>query len=178
MGLEMIKLKDILNEKSGDFYYYPLKNKHGEAKLFSRQNKPFGFYLEVKPKTRKEYTMDLPSAIKNFQKASRWFKANIGKRFLVPTNEATTKWSGLSLSQTQIPAVATRQRKDVEKLLKKLRIPIKPHEVKGAPQRTIYAMDKKHIMTFVKAMDNADMFWYIPMGGSSGPRSKIGKPIK
>ena len=93
-------------------------------------------------------------------------------------NEAETKWSGLSLSQTQIPAVATRQRKDVEKLLKKLRIPIKPHEVKGAPQRTIYAMDKKHIMTFVKAMDKADMFWYIPMGGSSGPRSKIGKSIK
>ena len=93
-------------------------------------------------------------------------------------NEAETRWSGLSLSKTQIPAVATRHRKDVEKLLKKLRIPIKPHEVKGAPQRTIYAMDKKHIMTFVKAMDNADMFWYIPMGGSSGPRSKIGKPIK
>ena len=80
--------------------------------------------------------------------------------------EAETRWSGLSLSDTQIPAVATRQRKDVEKLLKKLRIPIKPHEMKGAPQRTIYAMDKAY------------MFWMIPMGGSSGPRSKIGKPIK
>ena len=31
-------------------------------------------------------------------------------------NEAETRWSGLSLSDTQIPAVATRQRKDVEKL--------------------------------------------------------------
>ena len=87
-------------------------------------------------------------------------------------NEATTKWSGLSLSDTQIPAVATRQRKDVEKLLKKLRIPIKPHEMKGAPQRTIYAMDKKHIMTFVKAMNKADMFWMIPF-----PKA-LGKPIK
>ena len=93
-------------------------------------------------------------------------------------NEAETRWSGLSLSKTQIPAVATRLRKKVEKVLQKLRIPIKPHEMKGAPQRTIYAMDKKHIMTFVKAMDKADMFWYIPMGGSEGPRSKIGKPIK
>jgi len=93
-------------------------------------------------------------------------------------NEATTKWSGLSLSKTQIPAVATKDRKKVEKLLNKLRIPIRPHEMKGAPQRTIYAMDKKHIMTFIKAMDNADMFWYIPMGGSSGPTSKIGNPIK
>ena len=93
-------------------------------------------------------------------------------------NDAESKWSGLSLSQTQIPAVATRQRKDVEKLLKKLRIPIKPHEMKNAPQRTIYAMDKKHIMTFVKAMDKADMFWMIPMGGSEGPKSRIGKPIK
>ena len=111
--------------------------------------------------------------------AQKKVKREINKlrKILMPT-EATTRWSGLSLSDTQIPAVATRQRKDVEKLLKKLRIPIKPHEVKGAPQRTIYAMDKKHIMTFVKAMDNADMFWYIPMGGSSGPRSKIGKPIK
>ena len=49
-------------------------------------------------------------------------------------NEAETKWSGLSLSQTQIPAVATRQRKDVEKLLKKLRIPIKPHEFNNNSQ--------------------------------------------
>ena len=85
---------------------------------------------------------------------------------------------GISLSQLQIPAVATKQRKKVEKLLKKLRIPIKPHEMKGTPKRTIYAMDKKHIMNFVSAMDKADMFWMIPMGGSSGPRSKIGKPIK
>ena len=101
MEVVMIKLKNILNEKSGDFYYYPLKNKHGEAKLFSRLNKPFGFYLEVKPKTRKEYTMDLPSAIKNFQKASRWFKANIGKRFLVSTkesvNEAIPKWPRINM---------------------------------------------------------------------------------
>ena len=111
--------------------------------------------------------------------AQKKVKREINKlrKILMPT-EATTRWSGLSLSDTQIPAVATRQRKDVEKLLKKLRIPIKPHEMKGAPQRTIYAMDKKHIMTFVKAMDKADMFWMIPMGGSSGPRSKIGKPIK
>ena len=87
-------------------------------------------------------------------------------------NEAETKWSGLSLSQTQIPAVATRQRKDVEKLLKKLRIPIKPHEMKGAPQRTIYAMDKKHIMTFVKAMNIVDMYWMIPF-----PKALV-KPIK
>ena len=111
--------------------------------------------------------------------AQKKVKREINKlrKILMPT-EATTRWSGLSLSDTQIPAVATRQRKDVEKLLKKLRIPIKPHQMKGAPQRTIYAMDKKHIMTFVKAMDKADMFWMIPMGGSSGPRSKIGKPIK
>ena len=111
--------------------------------------------------------------------AQKKVKREINKlrKILMPT-EATTRWSGLSLSDTQIPAVATRQRKEVEKLLKKLRIPIKPHEVKGAPQRTIYAMDKKHIMTFVKAMDNEDMFWFIPMGGSSGPKSKIGKPIK
>tara|TARA_Y100001963_G_scaffold132832_1_gene191845 strand:+ start:1325 stop:1624 length:300 start_codon:yes stop_codon:yes gene_type:complete len=87
-------------------------------------------------------------------------------------NEATTKWSGLSLSDTQIPAVATRQRKDVEKLLKKLRIPIKPHEFNNNSQRTIYAMDKKHIMTFVKAMNKADMFWMIPF-----PKA-LGKSIK
>ena len=92
--------------------------------------------------------------------------------------EAETRWSGLSLSKTQIPAVATKQRKQVEKVLQKLGIDIKPHEFKNNSQRTIYAMDKKHIMTFVKAMDKADMFWMIPMGGSSGPKSKIGKPIK
>ena len=85
---------------------------------------------------------------------------------------------GISLSDIQIPAVATKDRKKVQKLLKKLRIPIKPHEMKGAPQRTIYAMDKKHIMTFVNAMKKADMFWMIPMGGSEGPKSKIGKPLK
>ena len=84
----------------------------------------------------------------------------------------------ISLSKTQIPAVATKDRKKVEKLLNKLRIPIKPHEMKGAPQRTIYAMDKKHIMKFVNAMKKADMFWMIPMGGSSGSTSKIGNPIK
>ena len=86
--------------------------------------------------------------------------------------EAETKWSGLSQSKTQIPAVATRQRKQVEKVLQKLRIPIKPHEFKNNSQRTIYTMDKKHIMTFVKAMDKADMFWMIPF-----PKA-LGKPIK
>ena len=116
----MVKLKDLLNEKSGDFFYYPLKNKHGKAKLLSRQNKPFGFYLEVKPKTRKEYTMDLPSAIKNFQKASRWFKANIGKRFLVSTKESVkeaVKLRGKSkgtISHLGMPKAS----KGVEKLFK------------------------------------------------------------
>lgn len=90
---------------------------------------------------------------------------------LVPLQE-------ISLSQLQIPAVATKDRKKVQKLLKKLRIPIKPHEMKGAPKRTIYAMDKKYIMDFVSAMDKADMFYMIPVGGSSGPSSKIGKPLK
>ena len=85
---------------------------------------------------------------------------------------------GISLSDIQIPAVATKDRKKVQKLLKKLRIPIKPHEMKGAPKRTIYAMDKKYIMDFVSAMDKADMFYMIPVGGSSGPSSKIGKPLK
>jgi len=84
----------------------------------------------------------------------------------------------ISLSNTQIPAVATKDRKKVEKLLKKLRIPIKPHEMKGVSKRTIYVMDKKHIMNFISAMDKADMFWMIPMGGSSSSTSKIGNPIK
>ena len=77
----------------------------------------------------------------------------------------------ISLSNTQIPAVSTKQRKDVEKLLKKLRIPAKPHKFKNNSKRTIYAMDKKHIMTFVKAMDKADMFVMIPFPDS------LSKPI-
>ena len=77
----------------------------------------------------------------------------------------------ISLSDTQIPAVATRQRKEVEKLLKKLRIPAKPHQFKNNKKRTIYAMDKKHIMTFMSAMDKADMFVMIPF-----PKA-LGKPI-
>ena len=77
----------------------------------------------------------------------------------------------ISLSNTQIPAVATRQRKDVEKLLKKLRIPAKPHKFKNNKKRTIYAMDKKHIFTFMDAMDRADMFVMIPFPNA------LGKPI-
>ena len=77
----------------------------------------------------------------------------------------------ISLSNTQIPAVSTKQRRDVEKFLEKLRIPAKPHKFKNNPKRMIYAMDKKHIMTFMKAMDKADMFVMIPFPDS------LGKPI-